>query len=165
MNKDISEVGIRPVEVEELHQVVKLFKANCPEVEADLGELNYSFDVDSDKIQVAVSKENTIVGVAWFAEWDGDGIGVHALVVDKEWRGLGIGRRLLQEVEPSTNGMKYACFSLRDTEFAAIHFLRHNGYIVAKAFEFADTCMYLLRKDAVEPSPLSLARRLKWRVM
>ena len=157
-------VKIRPVEVEELHQVLDLFIANCPEVETDIGELNYAFDDDSERIQVA-EVDGVLVGVAWFTEWDVDGIGAHVVVVDELSRGKGIGRRLLQELDPNTNGRKYTCFSLRDTEFAAIHFLRHNGYVVAKAFEFADEHMYLLRKDAFKSAPISLAKRLKWRVM
>ena len=165
MNKDISKVDIRPVEIEELDQVLDLFIANCPEVETDIGELNYAFDDSSERIQVAVSQDNGIVGVAWYTEWDVDGIGAHVVAVDQAFRGNGIGRRLLQELDPATNGRKYTCFSLRDTEFAAIHFLRHNGYVVAKAFEFAGEQMYLLRKDAVKSTPISLAKRLKWEVM
>jgi GNAT superfamily N-acetyltransferase len=161
MNENIT---IRPVEAEELHQVLDLFIANCPEVETDIGELNYAFDDDSERIQVAVSQDNGIIGVAWYTEWDVDGIGAHVVVVDQAFRGNGLGRRLLQELDPATNGRKYSCFSLRDTEFAAIHFLRNNGYVVVKSFEFVDEHMYLLRKDAAKSTPIQLAKRLKWRM-
>tara|TARA_R110002020_G_scaffold368536_3_gene580349 strand:+ start:40 stop:543 length:504 start_codon:yes stop_codon:yes gene_type:complete len=162
--KNLSDVVIRDAEHDDVETLHDFMLRTSAESAVGVGEL-YEAVLDSDDtVTIALSPvDGSVIGVLWYTPWEYHSLGIHVVAVEKSWRNMGLGTKLINMADPESLGLEYSVFSVSSENFKALKFLSDRGFIVTKVFEFADEEMYILRKTARKSKPIELTSRLRWR--